>query len=60
MRVLRERRSVLVLEPLLVAADQIDPVIGRKIGVERVAIPVVCTENSVSHVVVMQSAEERL
>jgi hypothetical protein len=40
MRVLREGHSVLLLEPLLVAADQIGPVIGREIGVERVAIPV--------------------
>ena len=36
-RVLRERRALLLLDALLVARDQLDPVVGGQIGVERVA-----------------------
>ncbi len=58
MRVLRERRSVLLLEPLLVAADQIDPVIGREIGVERVAIPVLVVVEDLLEVIVTEAEHD--
>ena len=37
MRVLRERLAMLLLEPLLVALDQRDPIVGIELGIERVA-----------------------
>ena len=37
-RVLRERLAVLLLDALLVARDQLDPVVGGEVGVERVAV----------------------
>ncbi len=53
LRVLRERLAVLLLDPLLVAGDELDPVVGGEIGVERVAVPVlVVVENFLEVVVV--------
>ena len=38
-RVLRERLAAFLLQALLVALDQFGPIVGGKIGVERVALP---------------------
>ena len=39
MRVLRERLAAFLLQPLFVELDQFGPIVGGKIGVERVALP---------------------
>ena len=54
-RVLRERLAVLLLEPLLVAPHERDPVVGRKIGVERVAVAVLVVVEDFLEVVVAEA-----
>jgi len=38
-RVLRKRLAALLLQPLLIEFDQLGPIVGGKIGVERIALP---------------------
>ena len=54
-RILRERLVVLLREPLLVALHERDPVIGRQIGVERVAVPVLVVVEDFLEVVVAEA-----
>ena len=58
-RILRERFTVLLLEPLLVALDERDPVFRRQIGVERVAVLVLVVVEDFLEVV-MSEAEHHV
>ena len=55
MRILRKRLAVLLLEPLLVASHQLDPVVGGEIGVERVAVAVLVVVEDVLEQVVFDA-----
>ncbi len=52
-RVLRERFAVLLLETRLVAPHQIAPIVGRKLGIERVAVAVLVVVENLLEVVVL-------
>ena len=54
-RVLRERRAVLLLDALLVAADQLDPVVGVEVGVELVAVAVLVVVEDVLEMLVLDA-----
>ncbi len=54
-RVLRERLAVLLLEPLLVAAAELDPIVGLEIGVEHVAIAVLVVVEQLLEVVMAEA-----
>ena len=57
-RILRERRAVLLFEPLLVALNQRDPVFRRQIGVERVAVLVLVVVEDFLEVVMPEAEHD--
>ena len=55
MRVLRKRRAALLLNALLEARDELLPVVGVKVGVERVAVAVLVLVENFFEVVVAEA-----